>query len=128
MCTMIEINKTLEVSRLLLISKDERSLRSVDLILKPSFLILFLLMVCSPFVFADEPRTVNDQTKLQALDVEEINGIPTSRVFDGYDAYRPRTKIEWRTANDSVQAIGGWKAYARDVYRYKKSKQVLPNN
>ena len=125
---MIEINKTLEVSRLLLISKDERALRSIDLMLKPSFFVVLLFLVYSPFVFADEYRAINDKTKLQALDVEEINGISTSSAFDDYDAYRPAAKIEWRTANDSVQAIGGWKAYARDIYRYKKSKQVLPDN
>ena len=127
---MIEINKTLEVSRLVLISKDERALRSIDLMLKLSFFVvfLFLFLVYSPFVFADESRAINDQTKLQALDVEEINAISTSSAFDDYDAYRPAAKIEWRTANDSVQAIGGWKAYARDIYRYKKSKQVLPDN
>jgi|TARA_B110000305_G_scaffold37364_3_gene37700 hypothetical protein len=98
--------------------------------LKLSFFVvfLFLFLVYSPFVFADESRAINDQTKLQALDVEEINGISTSSAFDDYDAYRPAAKIEWRTANDSVQAIGGWKAYARDIYRYKKSKQVLPDN
>lgn len=35
--------------------------------------------------------------------------------FDGYQPFSEERTLSWRQANDTVQDIGGWRAYAREA-------------
>jgi len=35
--------------------------------------------------------------------------------FEGYQPFSDEKTMSWRQANDTVQAIGGWRAYAREA-------------
>ncbi len=49
-------------------------------------------------------------------------------VVEEYRNYKPVERIDWSEANQTVDEIGGWRTYARDVYRYQRSKRKeLPN-
>jgi hypothetical protein len=36
--------------------------------------------------------------------------------FEGYRPYQAQEVQDWRQANDTVRAIGGWRAYAREIH------------
>ena len=119
--TLIVRNKKTELSRHCLLSKDITGLRFIGRMLRASF--LTLLLSHGSLAFAEGSRAVNDPAKMPSHQIDDIS---TLQFFDDYDAYKPKIPIAWRSANESVEAIGGWKAYARDIYRHKKSKQVRP--
>lgn len=35
--------------------------------------------------------------------------------FDGYQPFAGEKTLPWREANDTVQRVGGWRAYAREA-------------
>jgi hypothetical protein len=35
--------------------------------------------------------------------------------FDGYQPFSDEKTLPWRQANDTVQGVGGWRAYAREA-------------
>ena len=35
--------------------------------------------------------------------------------FDGYRPFSDETTLPWRQANETVQDVGGWRAYAREA-------------
>ena len=35
--------------------------------------------------------------------------------FDGYQPFSDEKTLSWRQANDTVQGVGGWRAYAREA-------------
>lgn len=35
--------------------------------------------------------------------------------FDGYQSFTQEELLPWRQANDTVHAIGGWRAYAKEA-------------
>ncbi|MDP3762269.1 MAG: hypothetical protein Q8R01_17325 [Ramlibacter sp.] len=35
--------------------------------------------------------------------------------FDGYQPFSEEKTVPWRQANDTVQGVGGWRAYAREA-------------
>ena len=35
--------------------------------------------------------------------------------FDGYQPFSDEKTLSWRQANDTVQSVGGWRAYAREA-------------
>jgi hypothetical protein len=37
--------------------------------------------------------------------------------FDGYQPFSEEKTLPWRQANDTVQGVGGWRAYAREAAR-----------
>ena len=45
------------------------------------------------------------------------------RGIEGYRNYEPVERVDWSEANRMVDDIGGWRSYARDVYRYQRSKR-----
>ena len=45
------------------------------------------------------------------------------RGIEGYRNYEPVERVDWSEANQTVDEIGGWRAYARDVYRYQRNKR-----
>ncbi|MEL0131557.1 MAG: hypothetical protein VW880_09125 [Betaproteobacteria bacterium] len=45
------------------------------------------------------------------------------RGIEGYRSYEPVERVDWSEANRIVDEIGGWRSYARDVYRYQRSKR-----
>ena len=50
------------------------------------------------------------------------------QVVEEYRNYEPVERLDWSDANKTVDQIGGWRTYARDVYRYQRSKrEKLPN-
>ncbi len=36
-------------------------------------------------------------------------------VFTGYQAFNDQPVAPWRTTNDTVEKIGGWRAYAKEA-------------
>ncbi len=45
--------------------------------------------------------------------------------FEGYRPWRDEPVGSWRSANDTVGAIGGWKAYAKEI-EAARSQQAAP--
>jgi hypothetical protein len=35
--------------------------------------------------------------------------------FEGYQPHTDDKRVDWKTANDSVARIGGWRAYAKEA-------------
>ena len=45
------------------------------------------------------------------------------RGIEGYRNYELVERVDWSKANQIVEEVGGWRSYARDVYRYQRSKR-----
>lgn len=43
--------------------------------------------------------------------------------FEDYRPFNPRATAAWREANDTVQKIGGWRAYAKEATEAAKQRE-----
>ena len=48
---------------------------------------------------------------------------PDERAFSQYQNYQKVPVQSWEDSNKTVSEIGGWRSYARDIYRYKKQRE-----
>ena len=48
---------------------------------------------------------------------------PDERAFSQYQSYQKVPVQSWKDSNKTVSEIGGWRSYARDIYRYKKQRE-----
>lgn len=44
-----------------------------------------------------------------------VRAAPYVSSFAGYRPFQPGEVEDWRTSNDTVRDIGGWRAYAREI-------------
>lgn len=44
--------------------------------------------------------------------------------LQSYRAFQPQTPDDWREANDTVGRIGGWQAYAAEVWEASQSEEL----
>ncbi|MFZ9962967.1 MAG: hypothetical protein ACO3FP_06470 [Burkholderiales bacterium] len=62
---------------------------------------------------------------IAAADGEDgsIKNHPGERAFSQYQNYQKAPVQSWEDSNKTVSEIGGWRSYARDIYRYKKQRE-----
>lgn len=46
--------------------------------------------------------------------------------FDGYQPYTDATVLPWKQSNDTVGAVGGWRAYAREAQAAEPKEGPAP--
>jgi hypothetical protein len=73
----------------------------------------------APVVGAAAPENMGSQKPGSARSVDDS-------VFATYQGYIDAPIVSWPQANAEVQAIGGWRAYAKEVYRARASKPTTP--
>lgn len=49
-------------------------------------------------------------------------------VFDQYQGYSEQPVAPWRGSNDTVEKIGGWRAYAREASHAADKATATPHN
>lgn len=49
---------------------------------------------------------------------------PNESAFRTYQPFVDQPVLSWPQANAQVQAIGGWRAYAKEVYRARAAKPL----
>lgn len=75
-------------------------------LVRAKWLALFVLLFnCQPVI----AKSNNDEG------TEKISVLPYQSVFAGYQFYQEQPISSWRTVNDEVEKIGGWRAYAREA-------------
>jgi len=85
-----------------------------------------LIAFSSFFAFSQElPRGHDHQSN---GDIASDSSERGDQVVEEYRNYEPVERIDWSDANQTVDQIGGWRTYARDVYRYQRSKREEPSN
>jgi hypothetical protein len=52
-----------------------------------------------------------------------IKNHPGERALSQYKNYEKAPVQSWEDSNKTVSEIGGWRSYARDIYRYKKQRE-----
>jgi hypothetical protein len=67
---------------------------------------LFVLLLECPFVLA-QPNSEAAPEKGLVIRYQSM--------LDGYQPYKEQPVSSWRQANDVVEKIGGWRAYAREA-------------
>lgn len=45
----------------------------------------------------------------------QANPPPWRSAFESYQTFTDEKTLSWRQANDTVQGVGGWRAYAREA-------------
>ena len=70
----------------------------------------------------------NAQTKVPASPALATAATPTplKSAFEGYQAYSDDKMTNWRTANDEVARIGGWREYAKQAQALEVKPVTTP--
>ena len=55
------------------------------------------------------------------------NALGYESVFARYKSYRDEKTGSWREANDTVERIGGWRAYAKEAQQPEAATPAKPN-
>ena len=55
------------------------------------------------------------------------NALGYESVFTRYKSYRDEKTGSWREANDTVERIGGWRAYAKEAQQPEAATPAKPN-
>jgi hypothetical protein len=55
------------------------------------------------------------QTTPPKITGDKAQAAPYRSAFEGYSAYADDPITSWRTANETVERIGGWREYARQA-------------
>ena len=74
--------------------------------------------VCS-LAFAEDLHQHHDQQSTESFVTDSSH--QRYRGIEGYRNYEPVERVDWSEVNRIVDEIGGWRSYARDVYRYQRS-------
>jgi len=69
--------------------------------------------VAAAFAAAAQPAAPDHA----AQDAAGARLVPYRSAFEGYRRFSAGEPGDWRKANDTVRAIGGWRAYAREIQR-----------
>lgn len=79
-----------------------------------------LLAAAASLAIAQETRT---PARLDPIDpASAVPAIAHRSSFEGYRPWRDEPVRSWRSANDTVGAIGGWKVYAREIEAAQSQK------
>ncbi|MDA1332183.1 MAG: hypothetical protein O3A65_06850 [Proteobacteria bacterium] len=83
-------------------------------------------LVVAPSSVNAQPIHTNSEASAQLIS-EAVDLVLTSdddqvQFFGNYRAYESQQLSSWLSVNELVLTIGGWKAYARDIYRYQTSE------
>lgn len=75
----------------------------------------------------DEPRRDLDEAAGRKSAVPAAASAPLALEFESavgaYEPYAVEARTGWKAANDQVGRVGGWMAYARQVYEANKLKE-----
>jgi hypothetical protein len=80
-----------------------------------------------PLFAQAEPATGNPAPRDPADPAAQVAALGYQSPFAGYRRFADRGAGPWRALNDEVARIGGWKAYAREVFEANEAaKGVAP--
>jgi hypothetical protein len=51
------------------------------------------------------------------------NSTPYRSAFEGYQPFSEQRPVPWAEANDTVRAVGGWRAYAKEASEAEEQPQ-----
>lgn len=77
--------------------------------------------------------TAAAQTKIDAAPSETsatpvVSGLQYQSTFADYVPYSEEAVESWRNANETVEKIGGWRAYAKDAHRPESAPLITNPN
>lgn len=81
----------------------------------PIALLAVLGTIAGPGVHAQAPTQAPVQAENPAQAVAPSTAPAWRSAFDGYQPFADQEPLPWRQANDTVQSVGGWRAYAREA-------------